>query len=123
MRRAAARALLLAAAAALPGSRLLLAPYGSGSGAISGIAAALENGLARTPPLGWSSWNRFGCDIDEALIRETADAMVARGLRDAGCDRAQTSFRRAMHFFPCCALSHCAASVSRAAAGNAATCT
>jgi alpha-galactosidase len=91
MRRAAARALLLAAAAALPGSRLLLAPYGGGgSSAISGIAAALENGLARTPPLGWSSWNRFGCDIDEALIRETADAMVARGLRDAGCDNRRT---------------------------------
>jgi hypothetical protein len=54
-------------------------------GARSGVASALDNGLARTPPLGWSSWNRFGCGIDERLIRETADAFVARGLRDAGC--------------------------------------
>ena len=44
----------------------------------------LEGGLARTPPMGWNSWNRFGCDIDERLIREMADAMVESGLRDAG---------------------------------------
>jgi len=41
-------------------------------------------GLAETPPMGWNSWNHFGCNIDEALIRETADAIVASGLRDAG---------------------------------------
>ncbi len=47
-------------------------------------ANALENGLARTPPMGWNSWNNFGCDVSESLIRETADAMVASGMRDAG---------------------------------------
>jgi hypothetical protein len=26
---------------------------------------ALENGLARTPPMGWNSWNKFGCDVSE----------------------------------------------------------
>jgi alpha-galactosidase len=40
--------------------------------------------LARTPPMGWSSWNAFGCDIDEELIRETADAMVSSGMAAAG---------------------------------------
>lgn len=40
--------------------------------------------LARTPPMGWNSWNRFGCDVDETLIRETADALVDSGMRDAG---------------------------------------
>lgn len=40
--------------------------------------------LARTPPMGWNSWNRFQCDVSEALIKETADAMVANGMRDAG---------------------------------------
>jgi len=40
--------------------------------------------LARTPPMGWNSWNHYGCEIDEALIRGTADAMVANGMRDAG---------------------------------------
>jgi alpha-galactosidase len=40
--------------------------------------------LARTPPMGWNSWNKFACDVNETLIRETADAMVASGLKDAG---------------------------------------
>ncbi len=40
--------------------------------------------LAPTPPMGWNSWNHYGCEIDEALIRGTADAMVANGMRDAG---------------------------------------
>jgi len=40
--------------------------------------------LAKTPPMGWNSWNHFDCDIDETLVRETADAMVKTGLRDAG---------------------------------------
>lgn len=41
-------------------------------------------GLADTPPMGWNSWNKFACNIDEKLIREVADAMVETGLRDAG---------------------------------------
>jgi alpha-galactosidase len=40
--------------------------------------------LAQTPPMGWNSWNHFGCDVTEQLIRETADAMVSSGMRDAG---------------------------------------
>lgn len=40
--------------------------------------------LARTPQMGWNSWNKFACDINEDLIRETADALVNSGLRDAG---------------------------------------
>jgi len=45
---------------------------------------ALENGLARTPPMGWNSWNLFACNVDEQLIRNIADAMVSSGMRDAG---------------------------------------
>jgi alpha-galactosidase len=40
--------------------------------------------LAKKPPMGWNSWNTFGENISDALIRETADAMVETGLRDAG---------------------------------------
>jgi alpha-galactosidase len=42
------------------------------------------NGLALTPPMGWNSWNRFGCDIDEAKVKAQADAMVTSGLKAAG---------------------------------------
>jgi alpha-galactosidase len=40
--------------------------------------------LAQTPPMGWNSWNKFGCNVNEQLIRETADAMVSSGMKDAG---------------------------------------
>ncbi|MDQ1815725.1 glycoside hydrolase family 27 protein [Massilia sp. CCM 9210] len=40
--------------------------------------------LAATPQMGWNSWNKFACNIDEKLIRETADAMVRIGMKDAG---------------------------------------
>ncbi|MGH3726892.1 MAG: glycoside hydrolase family 27 protein [Mycobacterium sp.] len=40
--------------------------------------------LATTPPLGWNSWNAFGCNINETRIKQTADAMVSSGMRDAG---------------------------------------
>jgi len=40
--------------------------------------------LARTPPMGWNSWNRFGCDVSEDLIKQMADAMVATGMKAAG---------------------------------------
>jgi alpha-galactosidase len=43
-----------------------------------------DNGLARTPPMGWNSWNHFGCNVSAQLIRETADAIAASGMRDAG---------------------------------------
>ena len=50
----------------------------------SSTVNALENGLARTPPMGWNSWNKFACDVNETLIKEMADAMVNTGMRDAG---------------------------------------
>ena len=40
--------------------------------------------IKNTPPMGWNSWNTFGSDINEDLIRETADALVSSGLKDAG---------------------------------------
>ena len=46
-------------------------------------AQKFEN-LALTPPMGWNSWNGFGCNVDEKLIRETADAIVSSGMKDAG---------------------------------------
>ncbi|MDG0833001.1 alpha-galactosidase [Pelomonas saccharophila] len=34
--------------------------------------------------MGWNTWNRFGCHIDEKLIRQAVDAMVESGMKDAG---------------------------------------
>lgn len=40
--------------------------------------------LAQTPPMGWNSWNKFGCNVSEKLIKEMADAIVSSGMKDAG---------------------------------------
>ncbi|MDR0893167.1 MAG: glycoside hydrolase family 27 protein [Mediterranea sp.] len=52
--------------------------------ACMGVSAQKFEGLALTPPMGWNSWNKFACGIDEHIIRGVADAMVESGLRDAG---------------------------------------
>lgn len=46
--------------------------------------AALDNGLGLTPQMGFNTWNRFGCNINETLVRETIDALVSSGLVNAG---------------------------------------
>jgi alpha-galactosidase len=61
----------------------------AGLGAVAAVRAAapaqaLNNGVARTPPMGWNTWNTFGCNINETLIRQMADAIVANGMRDLG---------------------------------------
>jgi alpha-galactosidase len=50
------------------------------------VCASAEKfkGLAPTPPMGWNSWNTFAMKIDEKLIKETAEALIASGMRDAG---------------------------------------
>lgn len=39
---------------------------------------------AQTPPMGWNSWNKFGCNVSEKLIMDMADKMVETGMKDAG---------------------------------------
>ncbi len=43
-----------------------------------------DNGLAKTPPMGWNSWNKFAGRVDEASVRGMADAMSSNGMKDAG---------------------------------------
>ncbi|KAJ3003789.1 UNVERIFIED_CONTAM: hypothetical protein HDU68_005499, partial [Siphonaria sp. JEL0065] len=45
---------------------------------------ALDNGVGRTPAMGWNSWNRFHCKINEHLIKKQADALVSSGLSKLG---------------------------------------
>jgi alpha-galactosidase len=49
------------------------------------VAHSLDNGVARTPPMGWNSWNKFACKgLNEQVVRATADAIAANGMKDAG---------------------------------------
>ena len=45
---------------------------------------ALNNGLGRTPQMGWNSWNHFHCNISQDVIEKTADAFVKLGLDKLG---------------------------------------
>jgi alpha-galactosidase len=47
-------------------------------------APAAGQKLAATPPMGWNSWNRFGCNVSEDLIKSMTDAMVSSGMKEAG---------------------------------------
>ena len=47
-------------------------------------ALASDNGLALTPPMGWNSWNAFGENVSETLIKQMADATVTNGFQAAG---------------------------------------
>jgi alpha-galactosidase len=68
------RRLSYLAAAVLAASATIAAPP----------AHAAPGSPALTPPLGWNSWNSFGCGITEAQVRQATDAMVSSGMRDAG---------------------------------------
>ena len=48
------------------------------------ISTVPENGLAKTPPMGWNSWNHFGESVSDRVVRETADVMVSSGMAAAG---------------------------------------
>ncbi len=65
------------------------------------VSHELDNGLGRTPQMGktsdnindnshihsiegWNSWNHFGCNVDEKLIKQVADTIIATGLAAAG---------------------------------------
>ena len=77
-------AVALIVGSAAIGAMACLARSGGRPAAVPTAARSPAGGLAPTPPMGWNSWNRFHCDIDARLIRETADAMVSSGMRDAG---------------------------------------
>jgi alpha-galactosidase len=51
---------------------------------LSALHKVPDNGLARTPPMGWNSWNKFAGRIDDASVRGIADAMASNGMKAAG---------------------------------------
>ena len=50
---------------------------------LSSFVQKFDN-LAETTPMGWNSWNKFACNINEQVIKDAADAMVESGMKDAG---------------------------------------
>ncbi|XP_037492920.1 alpha-galactosidase [Jatropha curcas] len=48
------------------------------------IQFLIANGVARTPPMGWNSWNHFQCNIDERTVKTTADSLISTGLAALG---------------------------------------
>lgn len=51
---------------------------------LSGAFAQKTQNLALTPPMGWNSWNKFACDINEKVVKEMADALVTTGMSKLG---------------------------------------
>lgn len=48
------------------------------------MVACIDNGLGRTPPMGWNSWNYFDCNINETVVKATADRLIELGLDKKG---------------------------------------
>jgi alpha-galactosidase len=48
------------------------------------VVNTIDNGLGLTPQMGWNSWNHFGCNINEQLIKQTTDLLVSTGLAAKG---------------------------------------
>jgi alpha-galactosidase len=63
--------------------RLALCFFALGAVAL-GQESAVSKGLALTPPMGWNSWNKFGCNVSDELVRGMTDTMVKSGMKDAG---------------------------------------
>jgi alpha-galactosidase len=64
------------------------APAGEGAmparNPLPALHKVADNGLARTPPMGWNSWNKFASRVDDASVRGIADAMASNGMKEAG---------------------------------------
>ncbi len=50
------------------------------------MALSLNNGLGRTPSMGWNSWYHFGCQVNQSIVQESADALISTGLHKYGYD-------------------------------------
>ena len=62
----------------LPASLLLVCML------LPAVVRSYDNGLGRTPQMGWNSWNRYRCNVKEDVIKATADAFVANNLTEFG---------------------------------------
>lgn len=54
------------------------------SALLAAPVSAVNNGLARTPQMGWNNWNSLGCDVSESLLLDTSKVLLSSGLKDVG---------------------------------------
>ena len=45
---------------------------------------SLDNGLGQTPQMGFNSWNKFACNVNEQVMKDAADKLVSLGLASVG---------------------------------------
>lgn len=70
--------------------KVIIAMVSAGAVLLLGMVAppqakALDNGLAKTPPMGWNSWNQVRCNgLSEKVVKQAADEIVDKGLQKAG---------------------------------------
>ena len=59
---------------------------GSGTGGTTGTGGAAGSvAVGATPPMGWNSWNAFGCNgLNETVVKSMADAFTTTGMKDVG---------------------------------------
>ncbi|CAF2108218.1 unnamed protein product [Rotaria magnacalcarata] len=51
---------------------------------VVGLSYGLNNGLGKTPQMGWNSWYNFWCNYTEKMIQDTVDTIIDSGLAAAG---------------------------------------
>jgi alpha-galactosidase len=73
---------LLAGCSASPSAT----PTGTSDASAAASATASPGERLAAAPMGWNSWNHFGCDVTEADVKGAADAIASDGLREAGYD-------------------------------------
>jgi hypothetical protein len=62
--------------------------------AAGGRSVPYDNDLALTPPMGWNSWNHFGCDVSVQLVKETSSGSKrTRAARRVTAGPARTASR------------------------------
>ena len=55
-----------------------------GATSTGGSGGVGSQAVGATPPMGWNSWNTFGCSPSETLVKGIADAIVSNGMAAVG---------------------------------------